>query len=265
MPTPSLFVLACALMSAAPDALVSSAPVLVVTTDSALPDGEPVPALGPALFERLRKLEKLAVPFPDLDAGIKGVLASGEIGERKMKDLKQREFIRGGTDKYRDRGIAVYTDPSYLRAGTAYRPIPLREILEFAIRREDTEGIAINAPGEVCTNTQRVSSLTNTGAAELLGYLDTPQPLPDGPFHELALRAAEKKQHYLVLYYWSQSYRTPRPGDDWKKCELAKLRAYHQLDFTGSRARAAGELDWFVKNHGETPETTALRAEWKKP
>ena len=119
---------------------------------------------------------------------------------------------------------------------------------EIAFVREDHEGV--------------YSSLNREGVAEMIGFLEV-KDNPDGrPFHVLANEAAARGEHYQVLYYWGRSYRTPRAGDDWKQCEVAKLRAYEAMDFPGSRQRARSELQWMMSTH-PSPQVEALAREFQ--
>ena len=100
--------------------------------------------------------------------------------------------------------------------------------------------------------------LNSFGVAELIGYVRSEPDDRTQPFHQLALDARGRGALFQVLYYWGMSRREGRPGDDWRAAELAKLRAYDELNFPGFRERALGEARWFLDTEGPDPEAQAL-------
>ena len=212
-----------------------------------------------------RRAGALCVPAFGLDS-LDDSLEKKGPGAVKAADF-EREYLyvqqrmQQGTMSF----LAVYTDPALMKSGTPYethRPI---DFLRSVLFEHESDGIYFNPKSRVCDDHRFAYGTNWFGIAELIGYLEAAPEQGDLPYHELALRAHRNEKPFQVLFWWGLSYRQARPGDDWKKAELAKLRAYHQLDFPGSRERAVGELNWFLENHERTPEAEALLAEWRTP
>lgn len=200
----------------------------------------------------LKKSGKLYIPA----VGLRDALAQAELapeppgpaagGFQYGGHMVRTPLPNGGAMKQ----AAVYTELKWLNHQEFIREVEAREWLEEIVHFPEADGVALNP------NTRFLSdhypgvlvSANRFAVAELIGFVSAADS-PGQPYHELANQAYDQGKYYEVLYYWGRSFRTPRPGDDWKRAEAAKLRAYYALDFPGSRERARNELEWMTNTH----------------
>lgn len=177
-----------------------------------------------------------------------------------VEDLHEKVlYVSGGEGGQTALYNVLYTDRAIFTAGTLVRQLRPVDYLKEVLFDATAKGVAFNPRSRFMTKDFGFTSyMYKTGMAELIGFLEAAPHPENKPYHELALDAADSGEHYQVLYYWMKSFRTPRDGDDWKQAELAKVKAYYDLDFPGSRERARSELRWFIDNHGSSPEREAL-------
>ena len=90
--------------------------------------------------------------------------------------------------------------------------------------------------------------------AGLVGYLTAADAQP-GRRWEAANAARDAGKPFETLHH---ALRSLEDGEEWSRCELAKLWATWELDFPGSRAMAREELEWFIGKGNDTPEARAM-------
>ena len=158
----------------------------------------------------------------------------------------------------------LYTDIRLFTSTQMLRKLAPVKYLEEVLFDTNSVGVAINSPSRIMRrDVGDVTNITKTGIAELIGFLETGGNEPEGiPYSQLSIDSFNKNKPYQALYYWMKSYRTPRPDDNWKQAESAKLKSYWDLNFPGARERALGELNWFINTHGATPELEFLSGSW---
>jgi len=161
----------------------------------------------------------------------------------------------------------VYTDSRIMKSGTMIKRCKPHGYFDQVLYDPNTAGLSFNQASRVMDrDIGDYTFLNKEGLAELIGFIQTQgNEVPvDQPYHEFVRSAAAEGKLYEVLYYWGRSYRTPRPGDDWTTVHLEKLHALWNLDFSGSRQRAAAGIQWFIENHGETPERVKTLRSWAR-
>jgi hypothetical protein len=210
----------------------------------------------------LKTLDNLYYPVYGLLESMEQQRLEKGLGQVTTADLDpDLLYVQGDTTGSTEPYHAVYSDVRLLDDGTTITELPPLAYLRWAIQDTFAAGVAFNPASRVCDKQVFNYFINKHGLAEVIGYLEADTGDDRGqPFHELALAASERGDHYQVLYYWARSYREPRHGDDWTLCELAKLQAYHAVDYPGSMDRALSELEWFLGEHGSTPEREALLA-----
>lgn len=233
-------------------------------TAVAVPDGTyrlipPKEGTFDEMWGGLKTLEEIYIPVFGLESLDEALKEKG-IGNVKWSDLKQKLlFVQQDSQQGPMTFLAAYTDSKLFNDGVPYQPMAPLDFLAWAIRLEDCDGVYFNPRSRVCDKLIAAHGINTFGLAEIIGFLQAGD-VPEGKrYHELALEADKKDAHYQTAYFWGKSRREGRPGDSWEKCELAKLRAYYALDFPGSRARAKGELNWFIQTYGPSPEAAALQ------
>lgn len=231
----------------------------------------PAPAVSPSynlvppsegswdtMWAPLKQSKQLYVPVYGLD-DLSDVMEKNSYASMPWKEfgphaLRVQSFNKRSSFDM----LAVYSDEKLLNTGTIYQNVTPRDILHAALNEPNLDGVFFNARSRACDKAVFGYGVNRHYLAELVGYLEAPTDEGDKPWHELALAAEAAGQLHQVLYYWGRSYRQPRQGDDWKKAEFAKIRAYHALNYPGARERAVTELKWFVDTHGRSPEANAL-------
>lgn len=214
----------------------------------------------------MKSLEHLYYPVYGMLESMDKALEEKGLGQVLTSDVEesylyvQSDMNGTGLEPYN----AVYSDPRLINSGGMVKRQSPLNFLIWAIHSEFAVGIAFNPRSRVCDKDVFNYFINKHGVAEVIGYLQADASREGRrPFHELALEAAGRGADYEVLYYWGRSYREPRDGDDWVQCELAKLQAYWAADYPGSKGRAISELEWFIGEHGSTPERTAQLARWR--
>ncbi|MBN2711012.1 MAG: hypothetical protein JXR97_01060 [Planctomycetes bacterium] len=154
--------------------------------------------------------------------------------------------------------LTCFTDSSLIKPGFTFMTINPDTLLEQALYDSNCDGLYFNPKCRVCDEAKYARGISKYGIAEVLGYLKAKPDSGRLTYHALANDAMMKKEWYQVLYYWAMSRREGREGDDWKKAEMAKIRAWIELDFPGAKDYAKGELEWYIKTYGANPEAEAL-------
>ncbi|MBN1419340.1 MAG: hypothetical protein JXP34_11215 [Planctomycetes bacterium] len=209
----------------------------------------------------LRDIDDMFLPVFGLES-LNDALKKKGYGNVKVSDFKPEHlFIEQTTPQGTLQFIAAFTDHRLLNDGVLFQTIRPIDLLRDALADEKIDGVYFNPRCRVCDRDWGAYGINRFGVAELIGYLEGAPDRSGRPYHELALQAEREGKPHQVLYYWGMSFREGRPGDDWRRAELAKIRAYHALDFPGAKDRAVGEVEWFIKNHGGSAEANGLLRE----
>jgi hypothetical protein len=214
------------------------------------------------MWSGLKTLDSILVPTYGLEKMHAEMQKRGSGNIHEMKDLMKNTGYLYVQQRVKGKVLsfwAVYTDSQLVDETTIFQMQEPETILKDALYMKHANGIYFNPKSRACNTTKYAYGINKFGIPEVIGYLQADEEVPVGPYHDLANRAAEMKAWYLVQYYWAMSRREGRPGDDWKRAELAKLKSWWRLNFPGARERAQGELDWFIGKYGSTPEAEALK------
>lgn len=220
------------------------------------------------MWRGLRKLKGIFIPVFGLESLDKALKEKG-IGNVRDEDFKQKYlYIEQETPQGKFNFHSVYTDSRLFKENTPFQERDPVKFLEFALYDKNADGVYFNPISRVCDKIKpgQPYGTNSIGVAEIIGFLkvDPNFEKKSIPYHQMALEALSKKEYFQVLFFWAMSYRHGKQNDDWKKAEIAKLRAYHELDFPGSRERAKSELKWFIDTHGETEETKSFQEDISK-
>jgi hypothetical protein len=212
------------------------------------------------MWSPLKNLESLILPMATESANrmLEELRESGGSAPAGSLHL-QHMIVEEQGPRGQTRWLVFYTDSGLLQPATYATEMPLREALELALRAPEVTGAVFNPHTRVSRYQVFNHHADRLYLAGLIGYL-TATPAEPGRRWDAANAARESGRPFEALHHALLSL---AEGEDWARCELAKLWAMWELDFPDARRMAKSELEWFIGEGHDDEQTRAMLARFQ--